>query len=73
MSACGSDIEPRAEGIAEIDVFDLEDTRGADVFITNPPWDRKILHPLSIIYQIWHPLGYYLMQIGCTHDRAVNI
>ena len=41
-----SDIEPRAEGIAEIDVFDLLDSRGADVFITNPPWDRKILHPL---------------------------
>ena len=22
------------------------DSRGADVFITNPPWNRKILHPL---------------------------
>ena len=46
VSMWRSDIEPRAEGIAEIDVFDLQDTRGADVFITNPPWDRKILHPL---------------------------
>ena len=46
VSMWRSDIEPKAAGIAEIDVFDLQDTKGADVFITNPPWDRKILHPL---------------------------
>jgi len=41
-----SDVEPRAEGIAEenaleIDVFGFD----IDFCITNPPWDRKILHP----------------------------
>jgi len=41
-----SDIEPQSDFIAERSVFDLTDTHGADVFITNPPWNRKILHPL---------------------------
>lgn len=41
-----SDIEPRREDIAEcdafeIDVVDLE----IDFCITNPPWERNILHP----------------------------
>ena len=41
-----SDIEPRGEYIAtcdalEVDVMGL----GIDFCITNPPWDRKILHP----------------------------
>ena len=28
------------------DVFDVKHSVGADCFITNPPWNRKILHPL---------------------------
>ena len=40
-----SDIEPQVEWIDRLDVFDLEKC-GGDVFITNPPWDRMILHPL---------------------------
>jgi hypothetical protein len=41
-----ADIEPRGEGIRKRDVFSSE----ADAFlqndvITNPPWDRKFLHP----------------------------
>lgn len=40
-----SDIEPRAAFIAEEDVFNIEYCAG-ECFITNPPWDRKILHPL---------------------------
>jgi hypothetical protein len=42
-----SDIEPRASHIKEADALDLD--FGAygvmDYCITNPPWDRKILHP----------------------------
>lgn len=41
-----SDIEPQSDFIAERSVFDVTETNGADVFITNPPWNRKILHPL---------------------------
>jgi hypothetical protein len=39
-----SDIEPQIDA-PRLDVFSLTECRG-DVFITNPPWDRKILHPL---------------------------
>jgi len=41
-----SDIEPRAEGIYQNDALDIYLPEGvADYVITNPPWDRKILHP----------------------------
>lgn len=39
-----SDIEPRCEGVRRIDALSL--TGSPDFYITNPPWDRKILHPL---------------------------
>jgi hypothetical protein len=39
-----SDIEPMADGIHRLDVFNA--MWGAELHITNPPWDRKILHPL---------------------------
>lgn len=41
-----SDIEPQSEYVEHRDVFDVMEPEGADVFITNPPWDRKILHPM---------------------------
>jgi hypothetical protein len=41
------DIEPQATGIHIGDArIELSAGHGADVFITNPPWDRKILHPI---------------------------
>ena len=41
------DIEPMARAIYKLDVFDLHCPEGAvDYIITNPPWDRKVLHPL---------------------------
>ena len=44
-----SDIEPRAYAIGKLDVFGVgSDCLIGDGFITNPPWDRKILHPLII-------------------------
>ena len=42
-----SDIEPQAEGISKRDAFDLTDLHeDIDCIITNPPWDRKILHAM---------------------------
>lgn len=48
---CGAayDIEPRRDGIVQLDALTLN--RFAlglawEVIITNPPWDRKVLHPL---------------------------
>ena len=43
-----SDIEPQADGIFAYDYDKLteEELIEADYIITNPPWDRKILHPM---------------------------
>ena len=45
-----SDIEPRGDGIQKFPYdsycVDIEPNWPFDYFITNPPWDRKILHPL---------------------------
>lgn len=42
------DIAPQREDIEERNIFSItqEDVEPCDVVITNPPWDRKILHPL---------------------------
>lgn len=42
------DIEPRGPFIAQRDAFDIkhEDMLHVDYIITNPPWDRSILHPM---------------------------
>lgn len=42
-----SDIEPRRTGILEADALSGPWT-GFETFITNPPWDRKVLHPLIV-------------------------
>jgi hypothetical protein len=44
-----TDIEPRADGIRKHDAEQGVDpmcVSGADFIVTNPPWDRKILHPM---------------------------
>ena len=45
---CASDIEPQHKGIHKEDyetIGELECLE-SDFIITNPPWDRKILHPM---------------------------
>ena len=37
------DLEPK---IPEVEQFDALCIQSASMFITNPPWDRKVLHPL---------------------------
>ena len=39
-----SDIEPQESNILRKNVLDIEDK--PDYYITNPPWDRKLLHPI---------------------------
>ena len=43
-----SDIEPQAEGIYAYNYSDLteEELIESEYIITNPPWERKILHPM---------------------------
>jgi hypothetical protein len=42
------DIQPMAHGIGVLDALEITPLhlRGADFICTNPPWDRKILHPM---------------------------
>jgi len=42
------DIEPQRNDIAELDALTLEEKHvsDADIILTNPPWDRKILHAM---------------------------
>lgn len=40
------DIEPRFCTVRERDALAVTGNCGGDVFITNPPWDRRVLHPL---------------------------
>lgn len=41
------DIEPQHESVDKLDALLIDHANGG-VFITNPPWDRKILHPLIL-------------------------
>ena len=46
-----SDIEPRGHMIAKVDALDVDITGlGIEYCITNPPWDRKILHPFISLW-----------------------
>lgn len=44
------DVEPQAEWVTPRDAFTLtdDDYWVADMFITNPPWTRKLLHPMIV-------------------------
>lgn len=42
------DIEPQRADIPKGNALAANNCEGADVFITNPPWDRDILHPLIV-------------------------
>ena len=43
-----SDIEPQLEGIHKNDYLDIgeEECSESEFIITNPPWNRNILHPM---------------------------
>lgn len=59
FNACtlSSDIEPKSEWVDKKDAFQLtkDDFHGSDVIITNPPWDRKILHPMINHFRVFKP------------------
>ena len=48
VCTCASDVVPMSPWVAPFNAFGLKGC-DADMFITNPPWDRSILHPLIII------------------------
>jgi len=62
-----SDIEPQMSQIERKDAFDIKKCVG-DTFVTNPPWDRNILHPL-IIHLIGMRPTWLLFDANWMHTR----
>ena len=62
------DIEPRDSRVIMYDALLLQQVE-TPYIITNPPWDRKVLHPMIEHFSSIALLGYYLMQIGCIQNN----
>lgn len=67
ICARARDIEPRREDIEQKDALTTL-TGNIDCFITNPPWDRKILHPLIVFLSDQHPT-WLLFDADWIHTR----
>ena len=66
LQAC--DIEPRKEGVVEKDFSEVTPT--GDYVITNPPWDRKILHPMIEHFVIkYHTPTWLLFDADWVHTK----
>ena len=63
-----SDIEPRRDDISQINCFDVDITIDTDYCITNPPWDRKILHPMIEYYSDKVPT-WFLFDADWVHTK----
>lgn len=50
-----SDIDPQAWSVANLDAFDFVPGLHTEMIITNPPWDRKVLHPMIEHFSYWKP------------------
>ena len=70
------DIEPRADFVQQRDAlaeehgsgFDVIGGTSADMVITNPPWDRKILHPMIEAFSACQP-AWLLFDADWMHTR----
>ena len=49
------DIEPQHEAVRRIDALSDWNHAIGNVIITNPPWDRKILHPMIDVFRVKMP------------------
>lgn len=56
------DLEPQAPGIVKLDYTELTEKhlKGADLIITNPPWDAKIMHPMLEHFLEMRPVWFLL-------------
>lgn len=61
------DIEPRADFIVQQDALETSDYT-ADLIITNPPWDRKILHPMIEHFTAYAP-AWLLFDTDWMHTK----
>ena len=65
-----SDIEPQAEGIHKrsYDELSFDELIDSEYVITNPPWDRKILHPMIEHFKSLKPT-WLLFDADWMHTR----
>lgn len=62
------DIEPRGPNIDRHDATDRLIGGNVDFFITNPPWDRELLHKLIVHLSDQHPT-WLLMDADWIHTK----
>jgi hypothetical protein len=64
------DIMPRAKFVAQRDALDPDPCGGtfADCIITNPPWDRKLLHPMIEAFSHAQP-AWLLFDADWMHTK----
>lgn len=67
------DVEPQRDWIKQKDALQLaeNDLEGADVIITNPPWDRTLLHPLIQRFT-WLRPTWLLFDADWAHTRQAH-
>ena len=69
-----SDIEPRREDIHKCDALDISaglyDSE-AEVIITNPPWDRSLLHPMIMHFVSLKPT-WLLFDADWMHTKQAR-
>lgn len=65
-----SDIEPQCRAIARLDARTVlpGDIHGCDYIITNPPWDRKVLHPMIEHFSAMRPT-WLLFDADWVHTK----
>lgn len=71
LYAC--DIEPMGEGIAQRDIlfFGGEAFPPCDAIITNPPWERRLLHPMIDLFRLQAPT-WLLFDAGWMHTTQAK-
>lgn len=63
-----ADIEPQRDDISDNDAMELQHGKDADYIITNPPWDRKILHPMIEHFSALRPT-WLLFDADWVHTK----
>ena len=65
-----SDIEPQLEGISKNDFTEIVDFHvlESDYIITNPPWDRAVLHPMIDHFSLLRPT-WLLFDADWAHTK----
>lgn len=65
-----SDIDPQLDGIVMADALTITNPlQWSDMIITNPPWDRKILHPMIEHFKSQNEVTWLLFDADWMHTK----